>query len=129
MADEGSSAAVEFNGSESGWVEALTSCDHLGSSLLSDLSQIPPPDSSCDRCEHPSENWLCLSCRDVLCSRFINKHMLQHYQETGHCVALSYRFWIYLRETEIDAQARVAEDFQCLHRALFSFNGTGAMAV
>ncbi|KDP44477.1 hypothetical protein JCGZ_16310 [Jatropha curcas] len=33
-------------GSESGWVEARTSCDHLGS-LSSDLSHIPTPDTSC----------------------------------------------------------------------------------
>ena len=43
------------------------------------------------RCHHPAENWLCLSCKDVLCSRFINKHMLSHHQETGHCLALSFR--------------------------------------
>ncbi|THG20812.1 hypothetical protein TEA_003886 [Camellia sinensis var. sinensis] len=35
-------------GSESGWVEALTSCDHLAS-LASDLIHIPTPDSHCNR--------------------------------------------------------------------------------
>lgn len=44
------------------------------------------------RCQHPSENWLCLSCKDVLCSRFVNKHMLQHFHQTSHCLALSYRY-------------------------------------
>lgn len=44
------------------------------------------------RCQHPSENWLCLSCKDVLCSRFVNKHMLQHFHQTNHCLALSYRY-------------------------------------
>lgn len=48
---------------------------------------------TCWRCHHPNENWLCLCCKDVLCSRFINRHMLEHYQETTtHCVALSYRY-------------------------------------
>lgn len=28
----------------------------------------------------------------MLCSRFVNKHMLQHYQQTNHSVALSYRY-------------------------------------
>ncbi|KAG6474313.1 hypothetical protein ZIOFF_068239 [Zingiber officinale] len=58
---------------ESCWVEARTTCDHL--SLL---------------CHHPAENWLCLSCKDVFCSCFINKHMVNHHQEIGHCLALSF---------------------------------------
>lgn len=44
------------------------------------------------RCQHPNENWLCLCCKDVLCSRFVNKHMLEHYHQSNHCLALSYRF-------------------------------------
>ncbi|KAJ0955035.1 putative histone deacetylase [Helianthus annuus] len=76
-------------GSDSGWVEARTHCDHLDI-LSSDLTHIPTPDTPCNRCHHPAENWLCLSCKDVLCSRFINKHMLDHYQLQHHCLALSY---------------------------------------
>ncbi|KAK2664900.1 hypothetical protein Ddye_003474, partial [Dipteronia dyeriana] len=76
-------------GAESGWVEARTSCDHL-SSLSSDLLHIPTPHTPCNRCDQPNENWLCLCCKDVLCSRYVNKHMLQHFQQTNHSVALSY---------------------------------------
>ncbi|XP_012093100.1 histone deacetylase 6 [Jatropha curcas] len=96
-------------GSESGWVEARTSCDHLGS-LSSDLSHIPTPDTSCYRCHHPNENWVCLSCKDVLCSRFVNKHMLQHYQQMNHCVALSYSdlsVWCFACDAYLDAQVIV----------------------
>ncbi|KAK4405175.1 Histone deacetylase 6 [Sesamum angolense] len=81
-----------LDGSESGWVEARTHCDHLGS-LSSDLIHIPPPGTPCNRCQHPEENWLCLCCKDVLCSRFVNKHMLEHYQQMHHNLALSYRFF------------------------------------
>jgi hypothetical protein len=53
------------------------------------------------------ENWLCLTCRRVLCSRYVNGHGLQHWKDTccqeenervgdtkktaatGHCVAVS----------------------------------------
>ncbi|PIA33161.1 hypothetical protein AQUCO_04200135v1 [Aquilegia coerulea] len=77
-------------GACSGWVEARTSCEHLNS-LASDLSHIPTPHTPCYRCQHPAENWLCLCCKDVFCSRFVNKHMLQHYQQRNHCLALSYR--------------------------------------
>nr|KJB32276.1 hypothetical protein B456_005G232800 [Gossypium raimondii] len=78
-------------GAESGWVEAKTHCDHLPS-LSSDLTHIPIPSTPCSRCQHPSENWLCLSCKVVLCSRFVNKHMLEHYQQTTHSIALSFRY-------------------------------------
>ncbi|CAN1821589.1 Histone deacetylase 6 [Linum perenne] len=92
---------------ESGWVEARTSCDHLNASLSPDLTHIPTPDTSCLRCQHPEENWLCLSCKDVLCSRFVNKHMLQHYQDTNHSVALSFSdlsVWCFACEAYLDAQ-------------------------
>ncbi|KAK0580744.1 hypothetical protein LWI29_005745 [Acer saccharum] len=93
-------------GAESGWVEARTSCDHL-SSLSSDLLHIPTPHTPCNRCHHPSENWLCLCCKDVLCSRFVNKHMLQHFQQSNHSVALSYSdlsVWCFVCEAYLDAQ-------------------------
>lgn len=96
------------HGSESGWVEARTSCDHLAAALSSDLTHIPAPDTHCSRCHHPNENWLCLCCKDVLCSRFINRHMLEHYQETTtHCVALSYSdlsVWCFSCDAYLDAQ-------------------------
>ncbi|KAH7575386.1 hypothetical protein ACOSP7_005066 [Xanthoceras sorbifolium] len=93
-------------GAGSGWVEARTSCEHLAS-LLSDLVHIPTPDTPCNRCHQPSENWLCLCCKDVLCSRFVNKHMLQHYQQTNHSVALSYSdlsVWCFKCDAYLDAQ-------------------------
>ncbi|PKA58165.1 BRCA1-associated protein [Apostasia shenzhenica] len=97
----------EIHGAESGWVEAKTSCDHLHS-LSSDLFHIPTLDSPCTRCYHSAENWLCLSCKDVLCSRFINKHMLNHHEESGHCLALSFSdlsIWCFACESYLDVQA------------------------
>lgn len=43
------------------------------------------------RCVNPS-NCLCLCCKKVLCSGFVNNHMLQHYQQKRHSLSLSYRF-------------------------------------
>ncbi|XP_022631671.1 ubiquitin carboxyl-terminal hydrolase 44 isoform X4 [Vigna radiata var. radiata] len=83
-------------GSESGWVEARSSCDHLAS-LSADLSHIPPPGTPCHTCQHPSENWLCLSCKQVLCGRFVNKHMLHHFHHTNHSVALSFSLHYQIR--------------------------------
>ncbi|KAF3789824.1 Histone deacetylase 6 [Nymphaea thermarum] len=92
-------------GGDAGWVEARRFCDHL-KTLSSDLLHIPPPQSSCSRCENPSENWLCLGCKGVFCSRFLNKHMLEHFQNTSHCLALSYSdlsVWCYLCDAYLDA--------------------------
>ncbi|KAK9183918.1 hypothetical protein WN943_024263 [Citrus x changshan-huyou] len=75
-------------GAESGWVEPLTSCDHLVASLSSDLAHIPTPDTPCN-------------------SRFVNKHMLQHYLETNHSVALSYSdlsVWCFTCDAYLNAQ-------------------------
>ncbi|KAG6521142.1 hypothetical protein ZIOFF_018208 [Zingiber officinale] len=76
---------------ESRWVEALTTCDHLSS-----------------LCHHPAENWLCLSCKDVFFNHFINKHMVNHHQEIGHCLALSFRndlsVWCFNYDAYLDVQ-------------------------
>nr|GLL23747.1 histone deacetylase 6 [Ipomoea trifida] len=96
-----------LDGSESGWVEARTHCDHLAS-LSSDLAHIPTPNTPCNKCQHPSENWLCLSCKEVLCSRFVNKHMLEHYQRVDHSLALSFSdlsVWCFSCDAYLDAQA------------------------
>lgn len=33
----------------------------------------------CATCNDLSENWICLTCYTVNCSRFVNEHALQHY--------------------------------------------------
>ncbi|KAK4800818.1 hypothetical protein SAY86_021305 [Trapa natans] len=110
-----SSAAPEFGiegeeeflyGAGSGWVEPRASCDHLAS-LSPDPLHIPIPDTPCSRCDHPDENWLCLCCKEVLCSRFVNKHMLHHYQQTNHCLALSFSdlsVWCFACDAYLDAE-------------------------
>jgi uncharacterized UBP type Zn finger protein len=58
--------------------------------LKSDIEE----DGSCP----PGENWLCLECGVIRCSRYVNGHGLAHWEETksqddaagvGHCVAAS----------------------------------------
>lgn len=36
------------------------------------------------------ENWLCLMCRKVFCSRYVNGHCVDHWKESGHCIAASF---------------------------------------
>ena len=33
----------------------------------------------CSQCHHEPENWLCLGCGAVFCSRYVNSHMLEHF--------------------------------------------------
>ncbi len=35
------------------------------------------------------ENWLCLHCGVVRCSRYVNGHCKDHWESSGHCVAVS----------------------------------------
>ncbi|CAJ2651056.1 histone deacetylase 6 [Trifolium pratense] len=96
-----------IHGSESGWVDARTSCNHLSSLSAADLTHIPTPNTPCNTCQHPTENWLCLSCKEVLCGRFVNRHMLHHFRQTNHSVALSFSdlsVWCFSCDAYLDAQ-------------------------
>ncbi|KAM6143529.1 protein deacetylase HDAC6 [Erethizon dorsatum] len=44
----------------------------------------------CEDCGTLQENWLCLSCYQVYCSRYVNAHMVQHHEASGHPLVLSY---------------------------------------
>lgn len=36
------------------------------------------------------ENWFCLATKKILCSRYVNGHALQHWKDTGNCIAVSF---------------------------------------
>lgn len=52
----------------------------------------------CIDCESPNENWLCLSCGEIHCGRYVNNHGEEHWLFTlltdekyniGHCLTIS----------------------------------------
>ncbi|CAM9004088.1 unnamed protein product [Rhodiola kirilowii] len=104
-------------GEGSGKLKGSAPCCHLDS-LSADLAQIPSLDTPCSKCQGEYDNWLCLCCKVVLCSRYANKQMLVHYWETGHSLVLDFRssdrwewpesrclwFWCYSCDTSLDAQ-------------------------
>ncbi len=52
----------------------------------------------CPKCEHTGENWVCLCCKVVFCSRYVNMHMVEHYNTIKHPIAFSFAdfsFWCY----------------------------------
>lgn len=63
-------------------------------------------DLQCKVCEDKKENWVCLTCLEVFCSRYVKEHMVAHNCETSHEIALSFSdgsYWCYSCESYIDS--------------------------
>jgi hypothetical protein len=77
------------------------------------------------------ENWMCLECSKVFCSRYINGHCVQHWKDTklsaegddvGHCVAVSFAdlsVWChtcqsYIRHTSLQPILKHLEKYKFL---------------
>ncbi|KAI6194681.1 UBP-type domain-containing protein [Aphelenchoides besseyi] len=69
-------------------VTPLSTCPHL--------SQVQPsPDEisvnqPCKTCGVEGEVWICLTCYEVNCGRFVGGHALEHASTTKHAMALSF---------------------------------------
>nr|XP_027808092.1 histone deacetylase 6 isoform X1 [Marmota flaviventris] len=62
----------------------------------------------CEDCGTLEENWVCLSCYQVYCSRYINAHMVRHHEASGHPLVLSYTdlsTWCYPCQAYVHHQA------------------------
>ncbi|XP_025108534.1 histone deacetylase 6-like [Pomacea canaliculata] len=78
-------------------VQPLPWCPHLNS-----VQPLPQEGldthAPCQDCGDLKENWVCLTCYKVLCSRFVQEHMAGHSKDEGHPLVLSYRdlsVWCY----------------------------------
>ena len=52
----------------------------------------------CQDCAHKGENWICLQCQTVRCSRYVQEHMVMHHVESDHPIIFSFAdfsFWCY----------------------------------
>ena len=59
-------------------------CPHvLKDNLMSleDFKKIPFEKLKCEKCEEKTELWICLHCGLSFCSRYINSHFIEHYNE------------------------------------------------
>ncbi|KAK3762831.1 hypothetical protein RRG08_040526 [Elysia crispata] len=75
----------------------------------------------CSTCGDLSENWVCLTCYKVECSRFVNEHMLYHRLETEHNMVLSYSdisVWCYCCDHYVD-NAALSEAKNAAHLSKF----------
>ncbi len=68
----------------------LAWCPHLEG--MSDPPSSVVVSQPCQEClvDKTKENWLCLICSVILCSRYVNNHMVKHNQNTGHALVLRY---------------------------------------
>nr|XP_030702620.1 histone deacetylase 6 isoform X1 [Globicephala melas]XP_030702621.1 histone deacetylase 6 isoform X1 [Globicephala melas]XP_030702622.1 histone deacetylase 6 isoform X1 [Globicephala melas]XP_030702623.1 histone deacetylase 6 isoform X1 [Globicephala melas] len=91
-------------------VTPLPWCPHL-------VAVCPVPEAGldvtqpCQDCGALQENWVCLSCYQVYCSRYINAHMLQHHEGSGHPLVLSYAdlsTWCYHCQAYVHHKALLA---------------------
>jgi acetoin utilization deacetylase AcuC-like enzyme len=95
------------SGADGGAVEPKSSCPHLWSAFdfefPSKLSRRLLFDEPCADCGSVQEEWICLSCCRVSCSRFVNGDAEMHWigtleRDVPHCMALSRRdlsIWCY----------------------------------
>ena len=77
-------------------------CGHIGSFFegMAEVSITAP----CKVCADARENWVCVQCGEVFCSRFVGEHMVRHFEQTAHPIALSFTdlsFWCYSCESYV----------------------------
>uniref|UniRef100_A0A6A7G4B6 Regulatory protein SIR2 homolog 7 n=2 Tax=Hirondellea gigas TaxID=1518452 RepID=A0A6A7G4B6_9CRUS len=82
-------------------VDLKMDCPHVDQCVENVAVIVADDDSlkkNCASCLDTTENWLCLSCFSVRCSRYVAGHMQDHYEETkendvndiGHAIVLSF---------------------------------------
>ncbi|KAM3872288.1 histone deacetylase 6 [Diretmus argenteus] len=110
----------ELDGSTMYVVESLSWCPHLD--VVKPLSpagiDIFLP---CQDCGSDAENWTCLTCYQVFCSRYVNEHMVTHGVVAEHPIVLSFAdlsIWCYLCEAYVHNQV-LFEAKNAAHQAKF----------
>jgi|GEM_PF-203100 len=88
-------------------VQALTWSNSLSEENIGDeIPSINVLESNCGDCGDVVENWMCLKCFQVFCARNRNQHMLEHFQESGHSIAISFSdlsVWDFKEDSYLDS--------------------------
>ncbi|KAJ0028897.1 hypothetical protein NQD34_003894 [Periophthalmus magnuspinnatus] len=122
-------------------------CPHLSCSVDSRLKSYPlPPGSpsswSCGVCRSDQNSWICLTCLQVHCGRYVNAHAVKHYEDSSssshndgekleekgqHCVCMNcsnYSIFCYrcdefvVNDTALGQVQKVREHLQNLENVL-----------
>ena len=87
-------------------VMPLSWCPHLDTITSEPVpTNIDVRKEGCEECGHVGENWICLICLTIHCSRYVKEHMLIHGTEKEHSVTLSFSdisVWCYTCNDYID---------------------------
>ncbi|XP_045164142.2 histone deacetylase 6-like isoform X1 [Mercenaria mercenaria] len=101
-------------------VEPLKDCKHLD-----EVAPLPEGglnvNDPCEECEAKGENWVCLVCYKVYCSRYVKEHMVKHGKEAKHPVVLSYAdlsVWCYECDNYLDNE-KLKPAKQSAHKSKF----------
>eukprot|EP01126_Amoeba_proteus_P048821 TRINITY_DN5667_c0_g1_i3.p1 TRINITY_DN5667_c0_g1~~TRINITY_DN5667_c0_g1_i3.p1 ORF type:complete len:118 (-),score=15.77 TRINITY_DN5667_c0_g1_i3:191-544(-) len=65
-------------------------CPHVDTILLTPQQACSSFTAACSDCHTSFENWLCLTCPKVSCSRYVAGHAAVHAEKSGHHIALSF---------------------------------------
>ena len=80
-----------------------TDCPHVEQLAISEL--VVDVGAPCSACGDTSENWLCLNCGNVGCSRYVKGHMAEHMTtacKQGICASFrDFSFWCYACDSYI----------------------------
>lgn len=88
------------------YVDFKKDCPHHASALKENI--VVDSTDPCQTCGNKGENWLCLSCSGVYCSRYVKEHMVAHNQTSNHPITFSYSdasVWCYSCNAYIDLPA------------------------
>ena len=87
-------------------VQPLPWCPHLenitAETIPGDMDVLK---ACCEECDHVGENWICLVCLTIHCSRYVNEHMLIHGTVNEQPMTLSFSdisVWCYVCNDYID---------------------------
>lgn len=95
-------------------VRPKTDCPHLEHDLKYTEDIKFKFDTPCKECKDQQENWFCLSCFGIFCSRYVQGHFLKHHEESGHNIGLSFSdlsFWCFACDSYIEHAVNIYENF------------------
>jgi histone deacetylase 6 len=86
-------------------VVPLTYCPHLTQVCPLPSFDFIDVNKPCKDCNSRQENWICLTCHGVFCSRFVNSHMVEHFEKSKHPMVLSFSdlsIWCYACDAYVE---------------------------
>ena len=103
------------------FVSPITNCPHVES--LKEIPEKGDTKSACLDCGNVGENWMCLTCSKVFCSRYVKGDMARHCGRESHPVVVSFSdfsTWCYECDSYI-SNPRLIDLLKSLHASKFGF--------